>query len=398
MKINLSENNNPPTYSQLVISDTTVEANASVFEDSPRGVILHRDEFSGFILSMNQYKANSKGGDKQHYLEIFDAKPLDINRVATGKKHIPNTGMALIGGISPVVLPKILSRDNIDDGFLPRFLLMHTGKKLPYTDKTIDKEDEQYWEDVVSFCYTIPLEIDSESGRVKPTILTLDKEAFGLYQSFRNEYDRMMELLSERTASFLPKLLTYCLKFAGILHILKLFDLNKNITANTFVNTETMVDAIKLTRYYAYQASKLVKLYDKQKELEPHQKRLVEVIYKLRSEVEGGRLFIKRITEVYNDGLPEYLILTEKMIGSILRTELHLQTEKSHTCYLIWDETKLQILFRTMSHKSHKSQTINNKSSINNQPQDNVSSRKTTVTEKIKIDDEIEDEIYEEAI
>ena len=109
-----------------------------------------------------------------------------------------------------------------------------------------------------------------------------------------------------------------------------------------------MKDAIRLTRYYTYQVVKLVRLYDTP-ELKPHQKRLVEILFRLKDEVKNGRLYLKRIAELYNDGLPEPLILDERHIGIILRKELKLRTNVSHNSYLIWDEKELKRYFREMS-------------------------------------------------
>lgn len=336
-----------PIFRQHIINDTTVEANVDVFRDQPRGAILHRDELSGWILGMNQYKRN-KGSDKQHYLEIYNGNPITVNRVTTGIKYAPNTGLAIIGGLTPNTVTKIFSYDDIDDGFLPRFIFIHAGKMLPYNNKTISEDSLNYWKAVIDYCYNITLKIDEKTCRVNPIILTLNPESFEAYLSFRNEYNQVQELLPKRIGSFLPKLLTYCLKFAGVIHILRAFESNKNISTNIIVDAHIMKDAIRLTRYYTYQVVKLVRLYDTP-ELKPHQKRLVEILFRLQDEVKNGRLYLKRIAELYNDRLPEPLILDERHIGIILRKELNLRTNISHNSYLIWDEKELKRYFREMS-------------------------------------------------
>lgn len=349
-----------PVYCQYIINDSTPEANIDAFRNQPRGLILHRDEFSGLINGLNQYKKN-KGTDKEHYLEIYNCKPITINRVTTGVKHANNTGLANIGGLTPSNIPKIFSKDDIDDGFLPRFIFIYADKKSPYSDKSISEASENYWKTVIDYCYSIPLSIDEKTGRVKPIILTLNKEAFELYRSFRNEYDQMRELIQRRIGSFLPKLVSYCLKFAGILHILKAFDLGNGVEVNTVIEAQTIKDAIKLTRFYTFQANKLVNLYERM-ELQPHQKRLIEVLYKLKDEVKNGRLYLKRITETYNYGLPEYLtFFDERHIGLILRDELHLETKLSHTSYLIWDGIELKKYFKLISKTSKGNNSNSNK-------------------------------------
>lgn len=350
-----------PVFHQYIINDSTVEANADVFINQPRGVLLHNDEISSLPLGFDKYK-KTMGGDKQHYLQIWNANPITINRATTGIKYVPNTGMGIIGGLPTRIVTKIFSEDDIHNGLLPRFLHVSVDSKLPYNNKTPSEGDKRYWNNFIDKCYAIPLEIDQKTGCVKPMILTLNTEAFDLYVAFRHEYDQLLELLPEITRVFIPKLQSYCLRFSGLLHILKYFDANKDITSNTVIDAETMKNAIKLTRYYTHQADKLVKLYSPQEQLKPHQVRLIKTLDKLRGEVKGGRLYLKRITEVYNFGLPEHLIFQGRHIGDILRKELGLDTDISHDSYLIWNDSKLKKYFKMISKPSKSSKETDSKS------------------------------------
>jgi hypothetical protein len=94
-----------PVFRQYIINDSTIEANADVFINQPRGVLLHNDELSSLPLGFGKYK-KSEGTDKQHYLEIFNANPITINRVIAGVKYVPNPGMAIIGGIPTRIVTK----------------------------------------------------------------------------------------------------------------------------------------------------------------------------------------------------------------------------------------------------------------------------------------------------
>lgn len=337
-----------PIFRQYIANDSTIEANADIFINQPRGVILHLDELSSLPLGFGRYK-KSEGADKQHYLEIWNANPITINRVTTGVKYVPNTGLAIIGGIQTQIITKIFSDTDIYSGLLPRFLPVLIDSKLPYSDKTIDENDKDYWNDIIDRCYGVKLDIDNKTGMVKPCTIRLSNEAFNLYALFRNEYDQLLELLPEKTRTFIPKLQTYCLRFTGILHVLKTFDANNNIGANTVIDTETMTNAVKLTRYYTYQVDKLIRLYSPQEELKPYHIRVIKTILKLKNEVSGGRLYISRITETYNSGLPEHLILKGIHIGNILRKELKLNTDTSHDAYLTWEDEKLNKYFKRVS-------------------------------------------------
>jgi hypothetical protein len=58
-----------PTMSRCVASDTTVEALVGILEDNPRGLLVYKDELTGWVRGMDQYKGG-KGSDRQHWLSF----------------------------------------------------------------------------------------------------------------------------------------------------------------------------------------------------------------------------------------------------------------------------------------------------------------------------------------
>ena len=63
-----------PVCRRLVVSDSTIEAIADRLQESPRGLLLARDELSGWINGFGQYKGG-KGGDASHWLTMHGARP-----------------------------------------------------------------------------------------------------------------------------------------------------------------------------------------------------------------------------------------------------------------------------------------------------------------------------------
>jgi len=339
-----------PKLKSYLVADTTVEALADIFKHNPRGVLIYQDEISGLILGLNQYK-RGKGNDRQHYLELFNSASWKIDRKYESQ-FISNTGAAIIGGIQPKIVPKVFSQHAFDDGLLPRFLILNIDPKpLRFSRESITEKDSSYWSSLLYNCYGIPLSYD-DNGFVNPKRLILSDEALDLYEEFYNEYGRLYPLLSEKAQVFIPKLTSYyTLKFAGILHILKTFCEVTFVTNVTFnlnkkIQSETISQAIELTKYFAGQSIRILDLYSGKEPLNKIRKRLINTLYKLRAEVRGGKLSISRITEVFNSSLPEKSKLTPKMIGSMLRN-MGLSTQKSshNLSFLLWEEEKIQKFF-----------------------------------------------------
>ncbi len=333
-----------PKLKHFMVSDFTIESLEDVFESTPRGVTVYKDELAGLVLGLNQYKGN-KGNDKQHILELFNAKPWKVDRKGTGNRFIPNTGVSIIGGMPPSVMPKVFDQESFDDGFLSRFLSLHSDDKPPkFSREEIKSDDLDYLEDLLRRCHNIILVTD-DNGFVVPTILKLSSDALNSFETFYNEYMGIKPYVSNRIQVFIPKLLTYCLRFALTLHVLESFSEKKDIDRP--VNVEIINNAIKLTRFFAGQVIKAIELYGGTKEgFNEYQKRVIRILYDLKDEVKHARLPLSRITELFNKDLHERLKHKPEGIKSLLK-DLDLETKKGkgHYSELIWEIGKINNLF-----------------------------------------------------
>ncbi len=346
-----------PVLKHYKTSDYTIESLGDVFESQLRGVIIHKDELSGLVSGLNQYKSG-KGNDRQHLLELFNGDPWKIDR-KTGSRCIPNTGAAIIGGLQPQIMPKVFGHDSFDDGLLPRFLFVTASNKTQrFNRQGVTNDDLAFWYDLIEYCYEIPLKINPE-GYVEPLLLIFSDDALNLWEGFYNEFHAIKEFLPNRVRVFIPKLITYSLKLAGILHVLKGF---KSGDIGRVISEDTINDAIQLTRFYAGQVAKIVRQYNKSEpEINEYENIIIRALMNLQGEVKNLKLPLGRITEVVNTMLPEKLKFEDnKNIGSILRN-LRLQTQKSTggVYFLLWDDVKVKNLLKRTSTLSTNDEPFN---------------------------------------
>ncbi len=113
----------PPTMERCVTTDTTVEALASILADNPRGLVVSRDELSGWIGSFDRY-SKSNGGDMAHWLSMHNAEQLVIDR-KTGIRTImvPQASVGVTGGIQPAILERSLTTECRESGLAARLLM-----------------------------------------------------------------------------------------------------------------------------------------------------------------------------------------------------------------------------------------------------------------------------------
>jgi hypothetical protein len=110
----------PPEPRRLVIADVTVEKAARLAAANPRGLLLMRDELSGWIGSMDRYGAG-QGGDRAFWLEAYGGRPFVVDRVKEARPvRIPHLAIGITGGVQPDRLPLLLG--GADDGQAARFI------------------------------------------------------------------------------------------------------------------------------------------------------------------------------------------------------------------------------------------------------------------------------------
>lgn len=108
-----------PKARRLFTSDTTQEALVDLIEENPRGLMLFRDELSGFFASFNQYRP---GSDRQFYLECHAGGSYAKDR-RIGNVWIHDLYLNIFGGVQPEIVAKVLAGGDLD-GMTARFSLL----------------------------------------------------------------------------------------------------------------------------------------------------------------------------------------------------------------------------------------------------------------------------------
>lgn len=160
-----------PILNRLVLSDVTVEKMADILSrGDPRGVIVFRDELSGWLESMDAYK-NGGGKDRAAWLEAFNGGPLSVDRVNRGSTHVANWSASVIGGIQPSVVQAYASATN-HDGMLQRFVLYYAQPAAMGQDRAPDRQAKQaFWQTIATVLdipeSDEPIRLDDHAHAVK---------------------------------------------------------------------------------------------------------------------------------------------------------------------------------------------------------------------------------------
>ena len=127
-----------PEAVRYLCEDTTVEALVVLLERTPRGLLIARDELSGWVNSFDAYKS-CRGADVAHYLSMHRAGSLTVDR-KTGRRviHVPRAAVSITGTVQSKVLASALcgryaatdtdeamdkpGREHFDNGLAARLL------------------------------------------------------------------------------------------------------------------------------------------------------------------------------------------------------------------------------------------------------------------------------------
>ncbi len=129
-----------PILKRYKTEDSTVEMLGQILLQNPEGILVHRDELTGWLTSLDRY---GREGDRSFYLESWNGTgSFTVDRIGRGSLHIPALCLSILGGIQPGPISSYVYQATAggagDDGLLQRFQ-MTVWPDAPKTWKNIDR-------------------------------------------------------------------------------------------------------------------------------------------------------------------------------------------------------------------------------------------------------------------
>ena len=98
----MKEANEKPVCRRYEVNDSTIPKLGELLAENPNGLLLVRDELSGFLRELDR---EDHAGDRAAYLEMWDGKgELTYDRIGRGTVRVPSNTLSILGGIQPDVL------------------------------------------------------------------------------------------------------------------------------------------------------------------------------------------------------------------------------------------------------------------------------------------------------
>lgn len=123
-----------PVSIEYYVDDITPESLVGTLLQNPSGVVWDSDEFATWIRSFGRY-AKSGGGDpaKSRILGMYDGHTISYKRVKNNgvTDQVKKAWLSVFGTVQPGILPKLVTAEDFDSGFLQRFLFICSDPPPP---------------------------------------------------------------------------------------------------------------------------------------------------------------------------------------------------------------------------------------------------------------------------
>jgi len=177
-----------PNLKRLTVSDVTVEKLGDILsKQEPRGILVIRDELTGWLMGMDAYK-NGTGTDRAAWLETFNGGPHEVDRIGRGSLCVENWSASVVGGIQPQVIDSYAKVTN-HDGMLQRFILYRARNATRGVDRTPNMAAEERYTELMEHVAAM---------QPCPEVVELSEEAHKIREVFDEKLTRAIQSMPNK--------------------------------------------------------------------------------------------------------------------------------------------------------------------------------------------------------
>jgi hypothetical protein len=243
-----------PIADRYWTDDVTIEALVQRLSEQPRGLLLIRDELSGWLSGFDRY---NKGGEVAKWLETHGGRGIIVDRKTSDTISVPRAAVSIAGGIQPEILRRALSPQYLENGLAARMLLACPPRRLRvWTENDLPGNVRLAMEAVFDRLYSLGFVAELQ-GDLIPGALLLDPGAKALFIKFFNEHGREHDALGGGLAAAWSKLEGYAARLAMVLHLTRWAAGDETVGDPQVIDDVSMKAGIKLARWFGNEAKRL---------------------------------------------------------------------------------------------------------------------------------------------
>ena len=282
-----------------------------LLEQHPRGLLVARDELSGWVNSFDAYKS-CRGADVAHWLSMHLAGPLTVDR-KTGRRiiHVPRASVCIAGGVQPKALaaaligryqpqdggPEAMSKpdkEHFDNGLAARLLFtMPPRRPKRWTEDELPAGTEAALEALVGRLLALDM-VEDEKGQPQPVDIVLTPEGKQAWIAFYNAHAVEQAEMTGELAAAWSKLEGYSARFALLVHLIRAESSDTTLADVGAVDEQSIAAGVALSRWFGDEAARVYGIIGGGAE-DPEvreQRELLRVIQEC-----GGQITVRRLMQ-----------------------------------------------------------------------------------------------------
>jgi putative DNA primase/helicase len=200
------EESDQPKRRRYITSDTTVEALGELLSSNPKGILVFRDELTGWLKDLER---EGRESSRAFYLESWNGSGgFTYDRIGRGTIDIEAACVSILGGIQPGKLSEYLQAaiygGSGDDGLIQRFQLM-VWPDMPPEYRDVDRYPDaeakrQAWEVFERLDAIDPEALGASSDEATIPFLRFDEAAYERFRDWRKSLEERVRHGNEHPA------------------------------------------------------------------------------------------------------------------------------------------------------------------------------------------------------
>lgn len=250
-----------PPRRRYIVTDVTVEKLSIIQSENPMGVLVLRDELTGWLRSISR---EDHSEDRSYYLTGWNGtESWETDRISRAEVNVPSHVIAVFGGIQPDKLRgylRAMADGGGNDGLIQRFQLLvypDTHKPTP-VDAAPNLEARVMASEVFKNIDAIPC----HDGYDTPAVRFDD----GAYESFWHWYGNLLERVdsevSTHVAAHLSKYASLCPSLALVIELAETASEQVPDIENLTVSDKSVSMAIAWCTYLETHARRIYAMVD----------------------------------------------------------------------------------------------------------------------------------------
>lgn len=245
-----------PRLEQYVVSDVTPERLIECLSDNPRGLLLERDELSGFFTGFGRYAKGASGCERGLYLSVHSAQPVVVDRKTSERRtlRVPDPHVSITGGIQHALAATALSEQDWSAGLAARFLWARPpSQRRRYRPAEVDRAVDSAYRRAIESLARRRVPDGEPATEVGLTVAA--RRLLGLH------LDRLSAWRESTDGSIrgvLAKLHGITARIALVLHCVDAA--TSGTPTETPIAASTMGNAIRLANWFAREAERFIAL------------------------------------------------------------------------------------------------------------------------------------------